>query len=178
MTKGSPDRYAAAICIAIRSDCYADILKAEAATRPCCEGAAGLLQTLSGFRDVFVERFTSFSSWLSSLPSLPSSLSWPCYPPWSLSWLNASQHLTCMHSDYTIIAKLILRASKKVNDGRAVEPVTGRSPRVMRGHSAPCRIKTGRSSHVVGRRSRRKEAERTPGSFARMLESKVCGECF
>ena len=56
----SPDRYAAAICIAIRSDCYADILKAEAATCPCCEGAAGLLQTLSGCHDVFVERLLLF----------------------------------------------------------------------------------------------------------------------
>ena len=60
MTKGSPDRYAAAICIAIRSDCYADALKAEAAIRPCCEGAAGLLQTLSGFRDVFVNGLLLF----------------------------------------------------------------------------------------------------------------------
>ena len=172
-----PDRYAAAICIRVRPDC----LLLGYSVRESCrlsvfEGRTNLRRY--PVHEVFVERVTSFSSWLSSLPSLPSSLSWPCYPPWSLSWLNASQHLTCMHSDYTIIAKLILRASKKVNDGRAVEPVTGRSPRVMRGHSAPCRIKTGRSSHVVGRRSRRKEAERTPGSFARMLESKVCGECF
>ena len=56
----SPDRYAAAVCIAIRSDCYADILKAEAATCPRCEGAAGLLQTLSGCHDVFVERLLLF----------------------------------------------------------------------------------------------------------------------
>ena len=56
----SPDRYAAAICIAIRSDCYADILKAEAATCPYCESAAGLLQTLSGCHDVFVERLLLF----------------------------------------------------------------------------------------------------------------------
>jgi hypothetical protein len=36
------------------------------------------------------------------------------------SWLNASRHSTRMHSDYITIAKLILRASKKVNDCHAV----------------------------------------------------------
>ncbi len=30
--------------------------------------------------------------------------------------------IDCMHSDYTIIAKLILRASKKVNDRHVVTP--------------------------------------------------------
>ena len=32
------------------------------------------------------------------------------------SWLDASRQSTCIDSDYTTIAKLILRASKKVND--------------------------------------------------------------
>ena len=32
------------------------------------------------------------------------------------SWLNASRQSTCINSNYTIIAKLILRASKRVND--------------------------------------------------------------
>jgi hypothetical protein len=35
----------------------------------------------------------------------------------SASWLNANRPSTCMHSDYTIIAKLIPRASKTVNEG-------------------------------------------------------------
>ena len=56
----SPDRYAGAVCIAIRPDCYADILKVEVTTCPRCEGAAGLLQTLSGCHDVFVERLLLF----------------------------------------------------------------------------------------------------------------------
>jgi hypothetical protein len=36
------------------------------------------------------------------------------------------------------------------------------TPRVMRGHSALCRIKTGRSSHVVGRRSRPRRRRTIP----------------
>jgi hypothetical protein len=34
--------------------------------------------------------------------------------------LNASRPSTCMNSEYTTIAKLILRASNKVNEPRAV----------------------------------------------------------
>ena len=69
---------------------------------------------------------------------MPSSLSWPCCPPWSLKLFNASRHSTCIHSEYTTIAKLILRASKRVNDRphrRDLRP--GRSSSVMRGHIAP-----------------------------------------
>src|SRR5258705_11517634 len=36
------------------------------------------------------------------------------------SCLNAGRPSTCMHSEYTIILKLIPRASKRVNDGHAV----------------------------------------------------------
>jgi hypothetical protein len=36
----------------------------------------------------------------------------------------------------------------------------------MRGHSAPCRIKTGTSSHVVGRKSDDREAEPSLGYSA------------
>jgi hypothetical protein len=53
---------------------------------------------------------------------LPSSLSWPCCPPWSLSWLNASRPSTCIHSDYTTIRKLILRDSKRINDRHDLGP--------------------------------------------------------
>jgi hypothetical protein len=35
------------------------------------------------------------------------------------SWFNASRHSTCMHSQYTTIANLILRVLKKVNDAVA-----------------------------------------------------------
>jgi len=35
-------------------------------------------------------------------------------------WFNASRHSTRMHSEYTTIAKLILRASKKVNARHSV----------------------------------------------------------
>jgi hypothetical protein len=53
----SPDRYAATICIATRSDCYADILRAEAAVRVA---KAQLLQMLSGCHEVLVERLLRF----------------------------------------------------------------------------------------------------------------------
>jgi hypothetical protein len=36
------------------------------------------------------------------------------------SWLDASRQSTCIDSDYTIIAKLILRAAKRVNDHHTV----------------------------------------------------------
>ncbi len=52
------------------------------------------------------------------------------------SWLNANRLSTCIDSDYTIISKLILRASKKVNGHQTVAIATGRRPRVVRGHSA------------------------------------------
>jgi hypothetical protein len=72
------------------------------------------------------------------------------------SWLNASRHSTCIHSDYTTIAKLILCASNRVNDRPHRRDLRlGRSSRVMRGHFAPCWIKRERSSHVVRRRIRR-----------------------
>src|SRR5207253_4225398 len=36
------------------------------------------------------------------------------------SWLDASRQSACIDSEYTIVAKLILRASKRVNDHRTV----------------------------------------------------------
>jgi hypothetical protein len=41
---------------------------------------------------------------------------------------------------------------------------------MMRGHSAPCRIKTGGSSHVVGRKADDRKAEPSLGSFDRMVD--------
>lgn len=41
----------------------------------------------------------------------------------------------------------------------------------MRGHSTPCRIKTGRS--VVGRKADDREAEPSLGSFDRMVDQKT-----
>jgi hypothetical protein len=36
------------------------------------------------------------------------------------SWIDASRPSACMHTEYTTIAKLILRAAKKVNGGHTV----------------------------------------------------------
>ena len=119
----SPDRYAAAVCIAIRSDCYADILKAEAATCPRCEGAAGLLQTLSGCHDVFVERLLLFL--LGCFLCLLRLLRFLGHVALRDPKVGLMQVIsTCMHSKYTTIEKLILNASKKVNDHRAVATTT------------------------------------------------------
>jgi hypothetical protein len=55
-----PDRYAAAICIRVRSDCLLlGYSVGEAAACPCCEGRDGP-QTLSGCHEVFVERLLLF----------------------------------------------------------------------------------------------------------------------
>src|ERR1700730_15719162 len=75
----SPDRYAAAVCIAIRSDCYADILRAEAATCPCCEGAAGFRRypdaikfSSNGYFFFFFVVFFAFFAFFAFLAMLPS----------------------------------------------------------------------------------------------------------
>jgi hypothetical protein len=79
LQKESPDRYAAAICIAIRPDCYADILKAEAATCPCCEGAAGFRRypdamkfSSNGYFFFFLAVFFAFFAFFAFLAMLPS----------------------------------------------------------------------------------------------------------
>jgi hypothetical protein len=41
---------------------------------------------------------------------------------------------------------------------------------MMGRHSAPCRTKTGRSSHVVGGKADDREAESSLGSFDRMVD--------
>jgi hypothetical protein len=118
----SPDRYAAAFCIAIRSDCYADILRAEAASCPCCEGAAGfrrypdaMKSSSNGYFFFFFVVFFAFFDFFAFLAMLPSVI-----PKVGLMQVIS----TCMHSKYTTIAKLILNASKKVNDRRAVATTT------------------------------------------------------
>jgi len=78
-----PDRYAAATCIRVRPHC---LLRGYSLGESCqlsvvrrAQRTPDAIRMLWGFR----RTVTSFSSWLSSLPSLPSSLSWPCCPPWS-----------------------------------------------------------------------------------------------
>jgi hypothetical protein len=118
LQKENPDRYAAAICIAIRSDCYADILKAEAGTCPCCEDAAGFRRypdatkfSSNGYFFFFLAVFFAFFAFFAFLAMLPSVI-----PKVELMQVIS----TCMHLKYTTIAKLILNASKKVNDRRAI----------------------------------------------------------
>src|SRR5580704_10821976 len=65
------------------------------------------------------------------------------------SWLDASRQSTCIDSDYTIVAKLILRASKRVNDHHtdATCNRTKPSPDAWTQRALP--DQDGRGSHVV-----------------------------
>src|SRR5712675_303743 len=75
-----PDRYAAAICIRGRPDCsLCGYSAGESCGLPVLKGATDLRRYPDAMG--FCRTVTSFSSWLPSLPSLPSSLSWPCCPP-------------------------------------------------------------------------------------------------
>src|SRR4051794_26558050 len=79
---------------------------------------------------------TSFSSFPSSWPSLPSSLSSPCYPPSSQKLARCKSTSTCIDAEYTTFAKFIVRASKKVND-RAHRAEGGGSINILRRALAP-----------------------------------------
>ena len=98
--------------------CYADILRAEAATCPCCEGAAGFRRypdamkfSSNGYFFFFFVVFFAFFAFFAFLAMLPSVI-----PKVGLMQVIS----TCMHSKYTTIAKMILNASNKVNERRAV----------------------------------------------------------
>jgi hypothetical protein len=58
---------------------------------------------LDVFFAVFLDAFAVFFDFFAFLAMFPS------------CWLNANRRSICIHSDYTIIAKLIPRASKRVN---------------------------------------------------------------
>jgi hypothetical protein len=95
-------------------------LSARAATCPCCEGRNGL-QTLSGCNEVFVERLLLFllGCLLGCLLCLLRFLGHVALrDPKSL--VQCKSTIDLHHSEYTTIAKLILRASKKVNDRHTV----------------------------------------------------------
>ena len=88
--------------------------------------------------------FFAFFAFLAMLPSVTPKLA------------QCKSTSTCIGSEYTTIAKLILRASKRVNGRHACCDLRPeRSSRVRRGYVAPCWSEEGKSSHVVGRRSRR-----------------------
>jgi hypothetical protein len=153
----NPDRYAAAICIRVRPDClFRGILSARSASVRAAKGITHLRRypDVMSFSlnvyffflfDVFFAVFFAFFAFLAILPSVTPKLA------------QCKSTSTCIRSDYAITAKLILRASKRVNDRHILANLRLGS-RVMRRHIAPCWIKRRRRSHVVGRRSRRWEA--------------------
>jgi hypothetical protein len=90
-----PDRYAAAVCIAIRSDCYADILKAgklppvrTAKAQLFCFKRYPSAMTFSsnGYFFFFLAVFFAFFAFLAMLPSVMPKVG-----------LNAS-HLACIQN--------------------------------------------------------------------------------
>jgi hypothetical protein len=94
----------------------------EAATCPCCEGAAGFRRypdaikfSSNGYFFFFFVVFFAFFAFFAFLAMLPSVI-----PKVGLMQVVS----TCTHSKYTTIAKLILNVSKKVNEGRAVAITT------------------------------------------------------
>src|SRR4029077_2906000 len=74
------------------------------------------------------------------------------------SWLDASRESTCIHSDYTTIANLILCASKRVNDHHTVATCDRAMPPRDAWTRRASRDQDERSSHVVGRGSRRQRS--------------------
>ena len=125
--------------------CFADILSAKAGACPCCEGHNGP-QTLSGtlrvfpgvyffflfdvFFAVFFAAFAVFFAFFAFFAMFPSVI------PKVGSMQN--RHSICIHSDYTIIAKLIPRASNRVN-GRRTVATCGRARR-LRDASRQCAL--------------------------------------
>jgi hypothetical protein len=87
-------------------------------------------QTLAGGHKVFVERLLLFllGSLLLCLLRFLGHVA--LHDP--QGWLNASRHSTRMHSEYTTIARLILRASKTVSAVTPSRPGEGVRPRVGR----------------------------------------------
>jgi hypothetical protein len=75
-------------------------------------------QTLSGGHKVFVERLLLFLLGCLLLCLLRFLGHVALHDP--QGWFNASRRSTRMHSEYTTIAKLILRASKKVSARHSV----------------------------------------------------------
>ena len=116
----NPDRYAAAICIRVRADvCCADILSAKlppvhvakrlADLRLYPDASFLLNRYFFFFLAVFLAVFFAFFAFLAMLPSVI-----PKVASMQVGYRRA------LNSQYTTIAKLILRPSKRVNDRHTV----------------------------------------------------------
>src|SRR5439155_4134861 len=95
----------------------------------------------------FRRTVTSFSSWL-SLPSLPSSLSWPCYPPWSLKLAQCKStfdmHSFRLHHDCKIDTASF-KEGKRPPHPRSEEEATTGSLGISRARSDQSKATTRRA---------------------------------
>src|ERR1700682_5868385 len=142
----NPDRYAAAICIRSGLTVYfADILSAKSAPVRAAKGITDLrpypdvmrfslnvyfFLLFDVFFAVFFAAFAVFFAFFVFFAMFPSVI------PKVGSMQN--RHSICIHSDYTIIAKLIPRASNRVNVRRTVA-TCGRAKR-LRDASRQCAL--------------------------------------
>jgi hypothetical protein len=101
------------------------------------------------------------------LLSLPSSLSWPCSPPRSLEFAQCKSTSKCTHSEYTTITKLILSASKRVNDGSRL--AIGPRPRAVHRQRALSN-QDGREVLMWSEEAGDGEAEPSLGSIDHMMD--------
>jgi hypothetical protein len=84
------------------------------------------------------------------------------------SWLNASRPSTCIHSEYTTIAKLILHASNKVNDGHTVA-TRDRTKSSRDAWTQRALMDQDGKKFLWGRKTK-PAANRTIGSFGRFVD--------
>jgi hypothetical protein len=147
-----PDRYAAAICIRVRPDgfvarifCWRKLPPVPAAK---AETDLRRYPDCTGFRRTVI----SFSSWLSSSLSLPSSLSWPCSR--SLEFARCKStidlHTYRIHHNCKIDTACFEEGKRRL--------ATCDRTASSRGASTVHPVGSGRerSSHVVGRSRRRR----------------------
>jgi hypothetical protein len=120
----NPDRYAAAICIRVRPDhLFRGYSVGNSAPARAAKGITDLrryrmLRGLSPNGYFFLPLDVFFAVFLAAFAVFAFFAFLAMFA--SASWLNANRPSTCMDSEYTIIAKLIPRASKTVNDGHTV----------------------------------------------------------
>jgi hypothetical protein len=156
-----PDRYAAAICIRVRPDGFVARIFCWRKQPPVRAAKGGT--DLRRYPDCmkFRRTVTSFSSWLSSLPSLPSSLSWPCSPPRSLEFAQCKStidmHTFRIHHNCKIDTARFEEGKRRVGTCERTRPSRASTQRALPDQDSEkfsCGRKeptTAKPSHPLGR---------------------------
>jgi hypothetical protein len=159
-----PDRYAAAICIRVRSDgsvarifCWRKLPPVRAA-----KGGTDLRRYPDSMR--LRRTVTSFSSWLSSLLSLPSSLSLPCSPLWSQCKSTIDLHTFRIHHNYKIDTACFEEGKRRL------APCGRTRPSLLRRHSAPLAGSRRGEVFMWSEEAEDSEAEQSPWSLDPMID--------